>query len=171
MDFVLRDMDEKRLRTWVENNRDRLDTYRDKYRETVLHVAAESSEISAAFLVWLIKDKGVDVNGKSKNGKRALHLADSVEKLSALLNNDADPTLVDDDGENPLMAHARYVRLQHVQLLIGLDHVGETINTQLRRFSGDSALHLACDGYCSEANRKAQVVDLLLQAGASPLLK
>jgi ankyrin repeat protein len=56
-------------------------------------------------VVFLLTQRGSDLNAKGKNGRRALHVAafvGSVELVQELLEKGADPTAPNDDGDTDL---------------------------------------------------------------------
>jgi len=58
--------------------------------------------------VWLLDEKGADVNATMAFGTSALHHAKTLDILNALLDHGGDPILSDLDCQLPLMLQAQY---------------------------------------------------------------
>jgi hypothetical protein len=158
-------LNEAELRQWVEANPGRVND-RDKGGYTPLIVAVCYIK-SLPLTVWLLDEKGADVNATSLCGYTPLHMAPSLDILAALLNRGADPTLLNRFGRTPLMSQALYGRIDIVTRLLQDPRVRATVNVQHRY--GTTALHLACDNDDYETVT-ISILSLLLQAGADPAL-
>ncbi len=107
--------------------------------------------------------------------------------LTALLDRGADPTLSSSGGVLPLMVYAAYGKLGCIQRLLQEPRVLANIDAQvagnllngeggLLGWKGMTALHFACRPdfgvvFDAAANSTiAPAIELLLQAGANPLL-
>jgi len=106
------------------------------------------------------------VNARSNHGITPLNDAQSLDILTALLDRDADPTMLNNDGMSPLMIQAIYGRFDSVKRLLQDPRVRATIDMQDRH--GDTALHFA-SRYRYETKAHAMVRPLL-EAGATPIL-
>ena len=73
-------MDETRLRQWVEANPGRVNDS-DWNGHTPLIAATRKNAYS--LIVWLLDEKGADVNGTSTKGNTPLHLAKTPEIVAA----------------------------------------------------------------------------------------
>ena len=102
------------------------------------------------------------MGAKGINGFSPLHVARSLEILSALLEHGADPTALSDDGVSVLMWQAQDGDVACVARLLRDPHVRAAVNTQ--QDNGNTALHHACN------NLNDSIVHTLLQAGASTAL-
>jgi ankyrin repeat protein len=132
---------------------------------SALHIAAHRGKISAALFLL---DRGANAALVDGNGETALHMARSVEIVTALLAHGAPVNAVDCEGKTPLHHCATYgdkweygYRSQRditVLLAALLDH-GAAID-QLSR-DGESILHYAVE------HGKQEVVSFLLGRGAN----
>jgi len=77
-------MSEVELRQWVEANPGRVND-RNSAGYTLL-TAAASKEKGLALVVWLLDEKGADVNATMALGTSALHYAKTLDILNALLD-------------------------------------------------------------------------------------
>lgn len=103
LDFQI--MSEAATRQWLlEGDRSWALRTQDKYGHTVLHAAAGGH--STDFVAWLVDDMGADVHSMTRRGRRAIHIARSLETLSFLLARGVYATACDDNGWTPLMHHA-----------------------------------------------------------------
>jgi len=97
-------MTEAELRQWVEANPGRVND-RDTFGCMPLSVAVVFIK-SVPLVLWLVKERGADVNAADGNGYLTpLHRVRSLDVLDALLDCGADPTLVKSSGLNPHMLH------------------------------------------------------------------
>ena len=108
-------MNEAQLRQRVGSNPGRVDA-RDKDGDTPLLIAAWWVE-SLPLVVWLLDEKGADVNATTSFGLTPLHWADSLDILNALLDRGADPT-VRSDGLTPLMGQVLHQNVDNVARLL-----------------------------------------------------
>jgi len=96
-------MDETELRQWVEANPGRVnDIDRNRNGHTPL-IAAACHRDSQSLVVWLLEEKGADVNALSRDGNTPLHIASSPDVITALLDRGADPARVNNHSSSPLM--------------------------------------------------------------------
>ena len=89
-DLDFSEMSEAELRHWVEANPRRVND-RIPGASTPLIAAVFILE-SPPLILWLVKEKGADVNAVDKGGATVLYVAKSLEVLDALLECGADPT-------------------------------------------------------------------------------
>lgn len=98
-------MSEAALRQWVEAHAGWAND-RDMDDNTPLFVAAMREE-GLSMVVWLLDEKGADMNIASSGGSTPLHIASLPNIVAALLNRGVDPTRLRPwEGVNPLMFHA-----------------------------------------------------------------
>lgn len=170
-------MTEAEVRQWVEDNPASVNAT-DQHGCAPLHAAMYHFE-SLALTMWLIDEKGADVNAPSFNRNVTPLVAVSVAMVGALLARGADPTLGSIEGVLPLMLHAIQGKFECVQRFLQDPRVLATIDPQVvervhrvEEEGGDinckgmTAVHFVCG--ISMLN--TQIVKLLLQAGANPLL-
>ena len=157
-------MSEAQLRQWVEANPEKVnDTDKDKL--TPLYAAVRDLK-SLSLVLWLLDEKGADVDAQILRGQTVLAKTDSLDILNALLNRGADPTIPDFDDMSPIMHHAGQIRGNVLQRLLGDPGVRATVDKQ-DRWRNDTALHHARFSV-NPFTRKIPVIRLLLQGGASP---
>jgi hypothetical protein len=101
-ELVFHRMSEAHMREWVEENPE-LVNLRDFYGEIPLSAAVRSIK-SLPLVVWLLDEKGADLNIPSIDygGYTTLHRASSPAILSALMDRGADPTRPSNDGYTPI---------------------------------------------------------------------
>jgi len=158
------DMNEAQLRQWVESNPGRVND-RDRHGVTPLYAAVWFRN-SLPLTVWLLDEKGPDVNGTSNNGSTPLHDARSLDILLALMDRGANPTLLAHNGNTPLMIQPATGHVDNAACLLQDPRVRATVNVQ--NSGGGTALHWAClRGNESEA---ISILYLLLQARGDPAL-
>jgi len=156
---------EAELRQWVEANPGRLN---DADRRGYMALVAAAGDLQSLSLVmWLLDEKGANVNGTIENGISALHLAGSLDILTALLDRGADPIQPNRYSELPLMSQVIAGTIEVVARLLQDPRVRATIDAQAK--DGATALHHACYN-CNYLNIAAPIVRTLLQAGANPTL-
>lgn len=90
VDLFFASMGETELRQWVETNPGRIND-RDSKGDTPLIAAAFRDLINAALVLWLVNEKGADVNATDGAGYTPLHRVRSVDALSLLLDCVAGP--------------------------------------------------------------------------------
>lgn len=154
-----RGMTEVQLRKWLEANPKHLNAMGD-YLWTPLYTATILK--SLPLVLWLLDEKGADVNKWANGGERPLHAASTLV-LNALLDRGANPTLKHDwSDDTPLMTHVSAGRIDMVTRLLQDPRVRATIN--LKGYNRNTALH-----YGSEPGDKigSSIIHLLLQAGAN----
>lgn len=61
-------------------------------------------------MVTRLLDAGADINGKTDEGKTALHWADDTEIVRLLLERGADPSIRDASGQTPRECHAQVLQ-------------------------------------------------------------
>lgn len=154
------------LRQWVDANPEHVNDWdRDEDGNTPLYTAAYHLK-NLALLLWLLNEKGADVNKRIFDGQTPFHGVRSLETLNALLDRGADPTALDENNDSPLICHTYFRRVNIMAHLLKDPHVRATINVQ--RCDGNTALHFAC--FREDEGSTTSIVQLLLQAGANPLL-
>jgi len=155
---LLRFMTEAGLTQWVTANPGQVND-RDTEGETPLYVAAPLS-----LVLWLLDDKGADVNILTRGSRIALHGARSPDIFNALLDRGADLTLRDRYGWTTLTLQVYHRNVESVACLLQDPRVRSTVN--FHDNEGRTALHAACmyNG-CVHS-----IVRLLLQAGADPAI-
>ena len=158
-------MTEDELRQWVDASPSRVNDWDwDEDGITPLFTAVYHMK-SFPLVLWLLDEKGADVNMRVVNGQTPLHGARSLDVLSALLDRGANPTLPDDNNWCPLMCLAYYGGVDMVARLLQVRSVRNTVDEQ--ESSGWTAFHFACFRMDDET-LTASIVQLLLQAGANP---
>lgn len=159
---LFRAMSKVELRSWVEANPDRIND-KDEEGFTPLFRAAQGG---LPLVLWLLNEKGADVNAKAYCGNTALFSAASLEVLNALLDRGADPIALSNHGTTPLM---HYVsgrrRYGMVNRLLQDPRVRATSDMQDQ--NGNTALHYAC---LSTTESCAGEIPNLLPAGANSAL-
>ena len=155
-------MSEAELRRRVQANSGCVND-RDWRGQTPLYVAVWYLK-SLPLIVWLLDEKGADVNGRSHYGETPLHRTASLDVLDALLERGADPTLRSNFGWSLLMYHASFGRACLVKRLLQDPRVRASVDMQIS--DGRTALHFACNFPSREP--VAPLVHLLLEAGANP---
>jgi ankyrin repeat protein len=85
------DMSEAALRRWVEVNPGSVND-RDRSGFAPLYKAVEFPE-GLPLVLWLLDEKGADVNSGTSFGDTPLHAALSLDVVHALLDRGADPTM------------------------------------------------------------------------------
>jgi hypothetical protein len=120
-----------------------------------------------ALVVWLLDEKGADVNGTAAHGRTAIFYAKTPDILTALLDRGADPCTADRFGMSPLMWHMLAGTVDTVARLLQDPRVRATVNMQ--DGNGRTVLHYACRNFGVE-DTAAPKVHLLLQAGANPII-
>jgi len=119
----------------------------------------------------LLDEKGVDVNATTADEGDALHHADSLDILIALLDRGGDPILSDLDCQLPLILQAQCGSAEIVARLLEDPRVRATINMQ--DMWGNTALHHACKDFRRDVGGDTAAickVNLLLQADANPTI-
>jgi len=84
-------MAEAQLRQWVDANPGHANDW-DGRGYTPLYAAVYHKK-SLPLVLWLLDEKGMDVNTRVSGGRTSLHAACSLDVLNALLDHGADPTL------------------------------------------------------------------------------
>jgi hypothetical protein len=168
------------LRQWVEEHPGDIDDHYvwgddlGNWGETALITYALRNKETC--VKWLIDTKGADMNSRGRNGDTALHWAGHPRIIRALLERNADPTLVDDDGATVLMYEVMTTKCEaRLACLLEDKRVVDTVNASIpgkfRRHGvvfpvGSSALHFAC-----RFKTTTTTLRLLLRAGADPFKK
>eukprot|EP00624_Nannochloropsis_granulata_P001445 evm.model.NODE_17242_length_7764_cov_16.608450.2 len=156
------DMSETQLRQWVEAHPGQVND-KDGGKHTPLCVAV-SVLSNLPLILWLIDEKGADVNVRTRTGYTPLQLARSLDILAALLERGANPVLQNLLGQSALIHQAASGHVDNVARLLQDSRVQATVN--LKTPFGWTALHHACS-HIYETPATA-IVHLLLQAGANP---
>jgi len=84
-------MTEDELRQWVDSNPSRVNDW-DDYDVTPLYAAVYHRK-SLPLVLWLLDEKGADVNRRTVYAQTPLHAAYILDVLNVLLDRGADPTL------------------------------------------------------------------------------
>ena len=134
--------------------------------ETPLYVATRLLK-SLPLVLWLLDEKGADVNATMSDGSTATHTASSLDTLNALLDHGADPTLQDKDGWTILMWQSFFKRVDVVARLLQEPRVRAIVNFQNNK--GRTALHQAFM-WVGGIHAGSSIVRLLLQVGADPTI-
>ena len=161
---ILSLMTEVELWHWVTANPGRVNDRDRNWTGCTALLAAAYYRGSLPPTVWLLEEKGADVNATTSRGLSALHEARSLDILIALLERGADPIRLANDGTSPLMRHAQIGKIKIVARLLQDPRVRATINIQ--DGDGRTALHHACDSNNISEEERAALVILLLQCGA-----
>jgi hypothetical protein len=117
--------------------------------------------------LWLLDEKGADVNAATSQGATPVHGAFTLDLLSALLDRGADPSKLDRHGITALMSQATLGEDGAIARLLEDPRIRAIVN--MRNVPGDTALHWACT-HKSDKQQHAQVL-LHLQAGADASIK
>lgn len=153
------------VRQWVEANPGKIND-RDSQGLTVLVAAACELE-NLPLTLWLLDEKGADVNARWAGGRTALMFARCPDIISALLARGADPTLTEDKGWTSLIAQVSTGHANAVARLLEEPRVRATIDMQHN--TGWTALHCACSLHGrGDGSLAATMAHVLLQAGANP---
>ena len=83
-----------------------------RFRQMIEAGAAASIKESLSLVVWLLDEKGADVNGTMADGTSAFHAAGSLDILTALLDRGADPTLAGNNAVAPSYLQGRVAQGQ-----------------------------------------------------------
>lgn len=151
---------EVQLRQWVEANPERVNE-KDLNNTTPL-CQATSYLKSVPLVLWLVNEKGADVNAADESGDVPLHHAKSLDVLNALLDCGADPSIVISHKLTPLMLYVIWRKSEMVGRLLQDPRVRANVNAQ--DCTGDTALHIACDQV--DEGEVPAIIHSLLQAGA-----
>ena len=119
---------------------------------------------SVSLILWLVKEKGADVNATSATGSSPLHNTESFDVLNALLGCGADLIPLNSNGDTPLMVHLHQSSHDVVARLLQDPRVQASINVQEGRY-GFTTLHLAC--WDVDKPDVPAIIQLFLQAGAA----
>lgn len=152
-------MSKAEMREWVEANPERVND-RDSEDETPLFAAVSHreecfpskgwlklapSEHWLSLVVWLLDEKGADVDVTGRRGESALYHAATFDMLTALLDRGAHPTIANNGGRLPLMRHAFRGSADMVARLVHDRRVRATVNLQDEQ--GRTALHQAAQTF------------------------
>jgi ankyrin repeat protein len=116
--------------------------------------------------MWLLDEKGADVNGTTPLGSTPLHYASSLDILTTLMDRGANPTLSDNRGLTPLMGQACRGKPDNVGRLLEDPRVRAAIDVLDE--IGFTSLHWACIRF--EEDFATSIILLLLQAGGNPAI-
>lgn len=103
VDLNFFNMSEAEVRHWVEANPGGVND-KDKRGDTPLTTAVRFLK-SAPLVLWLVKERGADLNAADGDGGKPLHLVQSIDVLDALSECDVDPSLPDMRGMTALIYH------------------------------------------------------------------
>ena len=134
-------MTEPELRQWVEANPGRVND-RDRFGHTPFNAAVYRRK-SVPLILWLVKEKGADVNAEIANSCYRLACAETVDIVNALLDCGTDPNLM--PSFCPATALTWHVGRRNVEVVARLlqdPRVRDTINIQ--PWGGKTALYTAC---------------------------
>lgn len=112
--------------------------------QSALHVACSSGHVSIARLLIEKGDRRI-IDAKNEDGRTAVHVAvvqENEELLRLLLKHNADPRIVDGDGDTPLLTVVRWATNDVALAKVLLEYPAE-INAQDEE--GYTALHHAID--------------------------
>lgn len=151
-------MTEAKLREWVEANPGRVNDLDGSWKSP-LYTATVFPQ-SLPLTLWLVEEKGADVNKRVFLEKTPILMARSADILNALLVRGADPTPLGEPW-SPLFENVSWKNAGCVQRLLQDPLVKAAIN--MRPYYGRTALHFACN----DKSPSVAVVQLLLQAGAN----
>ena len=90
---MFRSMTEAELRRWVNTNPTRVNDCDILGRTPLLTALHYMAPPNSPLVLWLL-EKGADVNAQTIDGDTPLHLKDSPEVITALLDRGADPCLL-----------------------------------------------------------------------------
>lgn len=160
MDFCELNVGE--LLQWVEFNPARINDI-DEMGHTLVFVLVQVQRF-LRLILWLLDEKGADVNATTLGELTSLHMASSPDIATALLDRGADPTIISDDGCSPLMIQAMYEKADVVARLLQDMRVRATVNFQ--DMGGAIALRMCACGDMDETSRLA-TIQFILNAGAN----
>jgi ankyrin repeat protein len=134
-------------------------TIRDNDGDTSFHMAAQQHLTDTdIFGLLLENEKKIEIDGRNKKGRTALHLAIRNSNSAAakfLLSNGANPNAADQSGFTPLHVAAIYAKdMDIVELLV--NH--KDTNVDYLDNEGNNALHYAMD---NENGLAEEIVNLL----------
>ena len=161
-------MTEAELRQWVDTNPIHVNDWdRDYDGITPLYAAVHHIK-SLSLVLWLLDEKGADVNKKIYNGQTPLHGTCSLDILNALLDRGADSTLLDNKFQSSIMTHA-YNDNDEVSIEERmLEDLRARATIDMQDKDNGTAIHYACNR--EDETSATSIVHLLLQAGAYPTL-
>jgi ankyrin repeat protein len=149
----------------VQANPERVND-RDEGGFTPLYVAVWFKN-SYSLTVWLLDEKGADVNATMSSRCAPLHSAYFFAMLTTLLNRGADPTIRDNSGWTPLMMQMLSGCAEMAARLLQDLRARGSLNVQSRR-GGNTALHIVCRPEIEDVT--IPIVHVLLQEGANSAL-
>jgi len=155
-------LNEAELRQWVEETHPARVNQRDWYKSTPLLVPVRDFK-SLSLVVWLLDEKGANVNVADLWGGTPLHAAPSLEILNTLMDRGTYPTLSDDHDTVPLVHHASSGHVNRVARLLQDPRVLARINFKDK--NGCTALRWAGG---NDEEKTLSIFRLLLQAGSDP---
>ena len=164
-DFSIYDMVEAEMRQWVEANPGRVND-KDSVGYTLLCTVVEKLE-SVPLILWLVNEKGADVNVRDADGYTPIHFAESLDVINTLLDCGADPTLVEYAEVNMLIFQLGDHKYDVVARLLQDPRIRAIVNEQ--DMQGDTALHIA--SLALDRPKAPAIIQLLLQAGADMNIK
>ena len=142
----------------------------EEYAPTLQKALIESIAMNAYYITeTLLSAKHADVNFCREDGSslfinllqiKAYRCDDEIEHVKVFLDAGAYLDIADEYGNSPLMIAAKCGCVETVKLL--LKH-GSNVSAENKK--GDNAMHLAA---LSENDYQAQIVELLIDKGASP---
>lgn len=114
LDFF--DMTEAELRAWVEANPGRRN-HVDTHGWTPLY-SAVCRQASLDLTLWLLDEKGADVNARNQDRRIPLHGASTLAILNVLIDRGAILTKQDREGDTVLMSQVCHADLEIVARLL-----------------------------------------------------
>eukprot|EP00522_Entomoneis_paludosa_P016575 CAMPEP_0172452406 /NCGR_PEP_ID=MMETSP1065-20121228/10080_1 /TAXON_ID=265537 /ORGANISM="Amphiprora paludosa, Strain CCMP125" /LENGTH=592 /DNA_ID=CAMNT_0013204459 /DNA_START=54 /DNA_END=1829 /DNA_ORIENTATION=+ len=127
------------------------------FGETPLHIAAAFRDMVGMNILMILLDSGANVNRAAEyNGMTALHIASTVEVISALLRSGADVSTQDRHGLTALHVAVKRGDIAAIKLL--LEHGADT---EAENTLGYTSLHTAAE------RGNPNVVSILLNEGSN----
>lgn len=155
------------IRRWVEANPGRVNDLVYGIGGDSRPPLYEAVTLNLPLVLWLLDEKGADVNAKCCFGQTALHWTDRVSILNTLMEHGADPTLLDLYGKSALTNNVRSCCSAVVACLLSYPRARETVD--LQDCDGETCLHLASGIYRGNDTATSITHDLL-EAGANPVI-
>lgn len=143
----------------------------NKEGQTALHIACarDADRSDPEVIKYLVKIKGMNVNGKDERGWTPLHLvcqtSADTRVISLLIHEGADGAAPNVDGTRPLDYYVRHNPKDIEAFAQALDLLLKSCNVNIRNLqSGETALHCATRAM----NNTFETIKMLLARGADP---